>query len=84
MSTLAKPKVRPLISEWVTANGDMCLALRDPDELLAGTALIPAGLAAVLELCDGEHTLAAMQAALSVQYGMSLPTAIARIPHIAA
>ena len=39
------------------------------------TALIPAGLAPVLELCDGEHTLAAMQAALSVRYGMSLPTA---------
>ena len=75
MSTLTQPKVRPLISEWVTANGDMCLALRDPDELLAGTALIPAGLAPVLELCDGEHTLAAMQAALSVRYGMSLPTA---------
>ena len=76
MSTLAQPKVRPLISEWVTANGDMCLALRDPDELLAGTALIPAGLAPVLELCDGEHSLPAMQAALSVRYGMSLPTAL--------
>ena len=76
MSTLAQPKVRSLISEWVTANGDMCLALRDPDELLAGTALIPAGLAPVLELCDGEHSLAAMQAALSVRYGMSLPTAL--------
>ena len=75
MSTPARPKVRPLISEWVQANGDVCLALRDPDELLQGTALIPAGLAPVLELCDGEHSLDGMQAALSVRYGWSLPTA---------
>jgi hypothetical protein len=74
MSAPILPKVRPLISEWVTANGDTCLALRDPEELLQGTALIPAGLAAVLELCDGAHTLSAMQAALSVRYGMALPT----------
>lgn len=73
MSTPVQPKVRPLITEWVRADGDVCLALRDPDELLPGTALIPAGIAPVLELCNGEHTLAAMQAALSVRYGMSLP-----------
>ena len=75
MATLAQPKVRPLITEWVTANGDVCLALRDPDELLAGTALVPAGLAPLLELCDGEHSLAAIQAALSLRHGLSLPTA---------
>lgn len=75
-----QPKVRPLITEWVRANGDVCLALRDPDELLQGTALVPAGLAPVLELCDGEHTLDGMQAALAVRYGLSLPmTALATL-----
>ncbi len=75
MSTLAQPKVRPLISEWVMANGDVRLALRDPDELIEGTVLVAAALAPVLELCDGEHSLTGIQAALSLRHGISLPMA---------
>ena len=75
MSPLAQPKVRPLISEWVQANGDLRLALRDPDELIEGTVFVTPALAPVLELCDGTHSLADMQAALTVRYGLSLPTA---------
>ena len=75
MSPLAQPKVRPLISEWVQANGDLRLALRDPDELIEGTVFVSPALAPVLELCDGTHSLAAMQAALTIRYGLSLPTA---------
>ena len=75
MSMLAQPKVRPLISEWATANGEMRLALRDPDELIEGTVLVSPAIAPVLELCDGNHSLSAIQAALSVRYGLSLPTA---------
>ena len=75
MSPLAQPKVRPLISEWVQANGDFRLALRDPDELIDGTVFVSPALAPVLELCDGTNSLAAMQAALTVRYGLSLPTA---------
>jgi len=74
MSPLARPKVRPLISEWVQANGDLRLALRDPDELIEGTVFVSPALAPVLELCDGTHSLAAIEAALSVRYGLSLPT----------
>ena len=75
MSTLAQPKVRPLISEWVQANGDLRLALRDPDELIEGTVFVSPALAPVLELCDGTHSLAGIQAALTIRYGLSLPTA---------
>ena len=75
MSSLAQPKVRPLISEWVQANGDLRLALRDPDELIEGTVFVTPALAPVLELCDGTHSLADIQAALTVRYGLSLPTA---------
>ncbi len=75
MSPLAQPKVRPLISEWVQANGDLRLALRDPDELIDGTVFVSPALAPVLELCDGTNSLAAMQAALTVRYGLTLPTA---------
>lgn len=75
MSTLAQPKVRPLISEWVQTNGDLRLALRDPDELIEGTVLVSPALAPVLELCDGANSIAGIQAALSVRYGLSLPTA---------
>lgn len=75
MSPLAQPKVRPLISEWVQANGDLRLALRDPDELIEGTVFVSPALAPVLELCDGTHSLAAIQAALTLRYGLSLPTA---------
>ncbi len=75
MSPLAQPKVRPLISEWVQANGDLRLALRDPDELIEGTVFVTPALAPVLELCDGTHSLADIQAALTVRYGLSLPTA---------
>lgn len=75
MSPLAQPKVRPLISEWVQANGDLRLALRDPDELIEGTVFVSPALAPVLELCDGTHSLAAIEAALSVRFGLSLPTA---------
>lgn len=74
MSPLSQPKVRPLISEWVQANGDLRLALRDPDELIEGTVFVSPALAPVLELCDGTHSLAAIQAALSIRYGLSLPT----------
>ena len=75
MSMLSQPKVRPLISEWVMANGEVRLALRDPDELIEGTVLISAALAPVLELCDGEHSLAGLHAALSLRHGISLPIA---------
>ncbi len=75
MSTLSQPKVRPLISEWVMANGEVRLALRDPDELIEGTVLISAALAPVLELCDGEHSLAGLHAALSLRHGILLPIA---------
>ena len=75
MSPLAQPKVRPLISEWVQANGDLRLALRDPDELIEGTVFVSPALAPVLELCDGTHSLAAIQAALTLRYGLTLPTA---------
>ena len=75
MSPLAQPKVRPLISEWVQANGDLRLALRDPDELIEGTVFVSPALAPVLELCDGTHSLASIQAALTLRYGLSLPTA---------
>jgi AmmeMemoRadiSam system protein B len=75
MSPLAQPKVRPLISEWVQANGDLRLALRDPDELIEGTVFVSPALAPVLELCDGEHSLASIQAALTIRYGLALPTA---------
>lgn len=75
MSPLAQPKVRPLISEWVQANGELRLALRDPDELIEGTVFVSPALAPVLELCDGAHSLAAIQAALTIRYGLSLPTA---------
>ncbi|MDE2815906.1 MAG: AmmeMemoRadiSam system protein B [Chloroflexota bacterium] len=74
MSPLAQPKVRPLISEWVQANGDLRLALRDPDELIEGTVFVSPALAPVLELCDGTHSLTAIQAALTIRYGLSLPT----------
>lgn len=75
MSPLAQPKVRPLISEWVQTNGDLRLALRDPDELIEGTVFVSPALAPVLELCDGTHSLAGIQAALTLRYGLSLPTA---------
>ncbi len=57
------------------ANGDVRLALRDPDELIEGTVLVAAALAPVLELCDGEHSLASLQTALSLRHGISLPMA---------
>lgn len=75
MSPLAQPKVRPLISKWVQTNGDFRLALRDPDELIEGTVFVSPALAPLLELCNGTHSLAAIQAALSVRFGLSLPTA---------
>lgn len=75
MSTLTQPKVRPLISEWVQANGDLRLALRDPDGLIEGTVFVSPALVPVLELCDGTHSLTAIQAALTLRYGLSLPTA---------
>ncbi|MBI4197629.1 MAG: AmmeMemoRadiSam system protein B [Chloroflexi bacterium] len=66
------PRIRPLDVRWVEDRKERFLHLRDPLGLTPGEVFVPDYLAPFLALCDGEHNLATIRAALAVWRGMSL------------
>ncbi len=66
------PHMRSLEVQWVKQENEEFLHLRDPLGLTPGEVLVPGYLAPFLMLCDGEHNLATIRAALALYRGMEL------------
>lgn len=69
---LNSPRMRALEVKWVTQDNEEYLHLRDPLGLTPGEVLVPGYLAPFLMLCDGEHNLATIRAALALYRGIEL------------
>ncbi|MBI4338453.1 MAG: AmmeMemoRadiSam system protein B [Chloroflexi bacterium] len=66
------PRLRPLDVKWVGEGDERYLHLRDPLGLCPGEVLVPSPLAPFLALCDGEHNLPTIRAALALYRGVDL------------
>ncbi len=66
------PRLRSLDVKWVSEGNEQYLYLRDPLGLTPGEVFIPGYLAPFLMLCDGEHNLVTIRAALALYRGMDL------------
>jgi MEMO1 family protein len=75
-TAISFPKLRAVDARPYVQNGQSYYLLRDPLSLAQGTLLVPQALGPILMLCDG--TMAdsqAMEAALTIRYGVSLSAA---------
>jgi len=67
-----RPKLRPIHTQPIQYHGRQAVLLRDPLELSGASVIVPAHLAPLLALCDGEHEPEAIRAALAVRAGVRL------------
>ncbi len=74
MITLSSPypKLRALDIRPHLQAGQPYLLLRDPQQITAQALLVPQGLASLLALCDGSHTVEAISAAARSRLGAAL------------
>lgn len=68
------PKLRNLEITPVIQAGERYLLLNDPLRLSDKQIIIPQGLAAILQLCDGTRDAGGISASLAVRYGQNVPT----------
>ena len=68
-----RPVLRPVEPRWITYQGEQRLWLRDPLALSERMVLVPAVVAPMVALLDGERTPSSIKAAFEVRYGTRLP-----------
>ena len=68
-----RPVLRPVEPRWITYQGEQRLWLRDPLALSERMVLLPAAVAPLVALLDGERTPSGIKAAFEVRYGTRLP-----------
>ena len=68
-----RPVLRPVEPRWITYQGEQRLWLRDPLALSERMVLVPAVVAPMVALLDGERTPSGIKAAFEVRYGTRLP-----------
>jgi AmmeMemoRadiSam system protein B len=68
-----RPILRIVDPQWVTFEGKQALYLRDPLGLSGTAVLVPPELSPILSLLDGTRDVAAVQAALALSVGVTLP-----------
>ena len=68
-----RPVLRPVEPRWITYQGEQRLWLRDPLGLSERMVLVPAAVAPLVALLDGERTPSGIKAAFEVRYGTRLP-----------
>jgi AmmeMemoRadiSam system protein B len=73
MSTLDKPKLRNINVQHITYQGEPVFLLQDGLKLTDAAILLPQALGPLAVLCNGQHTLPEITAALEVRYGLRLP-----------
>jgi len=69
---LHKPKLRNVNVQRVTHQGQPVFLIQDRLQLSEAAILLPQALGPFAMLCDGQHTLPEMQAALETHYGLQL------------
>ena len=69
-----RPVLRPVEPRWITYQGEQRLWLRDPLALSERMVLVPAVVAPLVALLDGERTPSGIKAAFEVRYGTRLPS----------
>lgn len=73
---LLKPKLRNVNVQRITHQGEPVFLMQDGLRLSESAILLPQALGPLAMLCDGQHTLPEIQAALEVRFGLRLPSAI--------
>lgn len=72
MNHLQKPKLRNVNAQRILYQGEPVFLIQDGLKLSEAAIVLPEVLGPMLLLCDGEHTLPELRAALEVRYGLRL------------
>ncbi|RME75296.1 MAG: AmmeMemoRadiSam system protein B [Chloroflexi bacterium] len=73
MNHTYKPVLRNVNVQNITYQGEPVFLLQDPLRLTDAVILLPQALGPLAMLCDGQHTIPEIRAALEVRYGLRLP-----------
>jgi AmmeMemoRadiSam system protein B len=73
MNHLHKPELRNVNVQRIVYQGEPVFLIQDPLKLTDAAIVLPQALGPLALLCDGQHTVAEIRAALEVRYGLRLP-----------
>lgn len=73
MNSLNKPKLRNISVKQIVYQGEPVFLLQDNLRLTDAAIALPQALGPLAMLCDGQHTVSEIQAALEVRYSLRLP-----------
>lgn len=76
MNHLYKPKIRNFNVQRIVYQGEPLFLIQDNLKLTQGPLMLPQVLGPLLLLCDGEHSIAEIGAALEVRYGLQLSQSV--------
>jgi AmmeMemoRadiSam system protein B len=76
MNHLNKPELRNVNVQRITYQGEPVFLIQDPLKLTEAVILLPQALGPLAILCDGQHTIPEIKAALEVRYGLRLPQTV--------
>ena len=72
MNHLNKPELRNVNVQRIVYQGEPVFLIQDPLKLTGAAIVLPQALGPLALLCDGEHTVAEIKAALEIRYGLRL------------
>ena len=73
MNHLERPKLRDVNIQRITYQGEPVFLIQDGLKLTEAAIVLPQILGPLALLCDGQHTLPEIKAALEVRFGLRLP-----------
>lgn len=73
MNHLNKPELRNVNVQRIVYQGEPVFLIQDPLKLTDAAIVLPQALGPLALLCDGQHTVAEIRAALEIRYGLRLP-----------
>ena len=76
MNHLNKPILRNVSVQRITYQGQPVFLIHDPLQLTEAAIVLPQALGPLALLCDGQHTIPEIRAALEVRFGLRLPQTV--------
>ncbi len=76
----SRPRLRPLELKWLEDGANRLLLLRDPTGIAPHAAAVPAWVALLLSLCDGERDATALRTAFELRTGQ--PISLTRVNEV--
>ncbi|MEW5961236.1 MAG: AmmeMemoRadiSam system protein B [Chloroflexota bacterium] len=73
MNHLDKPELRNVNVQRTVYQGEPAFLIQDPLKLTEAAILLPQALGPLALLCDGQHTIPEIKAALEIRFGLRLP-----------